>query len=126
MTRLRRRRNPRQYFELLYPTGKDFSKWVEVLTKRPKLKDMMAVGNIFKAILDRDETSLNSYMNDLLKAHEGIAKHGALRETAEGFLCMSAMSLAYAAHQYDLKVNVKSDYFSDGYLDFLIKHQSSH
>jgi len=45
-----------------------------------------------------------------------------LPETSEGFMSMSAMSLAYAAHQYDINVDVKSDYFSAGYLEYLLEH----
>ena len=109
-------------FELLNPTGMDFSTPINILTKRPKWKDLVAIGKTFKAILDRDKIAFNMALEELLIVHQGKAKHGILRETAEGFMCMSAMSLAYAAYQYGLKANVKSEYYSEGYLDFLIEH----
>jgi hypothetical protein len=108
--------------ELLYPTGIDISVYIKNLMAYPKIRDLYAIGEIFRAIIARDMTSVNAGMEKLLNVHQGKAKHGVLRETPEGFLCMSAMSLAYAAHQYGLKVNINNEYFSAGYLEFLIEH----
>jgi hypothetical protein len=53
-----------------------------------------------------------------------MAKHGDLRWTAEGLLCMPAMSLAYVARKRDLKVEIENDYLSIGYLEYLLQHES--
>jgi hypothetical protein len=108
--------------EILYPTGIDISPWVQILMAKPGFKEMVASGQVFQSVLDRDEIALNSAIKELLNIHQGKAKHGILRETPEGFLCMSAMSLAYAAHRYGLKVDVDSEYFSPGYLNYMIEH----
>jgi len=108
--------------ELLYPTGFNIPLWIQNLTVKPSIKDMFAIGQVFQAILDRDAIGLNSATENLLLSHQGKAKHGILRETPEGFICMSAMSLAYVAHKYDMKVIVTSEYFSPGYLNFMIEH----
>lgn len=93
---------------------------VTALARRPKLKDWYAKGQALKAIEIRDEIALRTALLDLLKAHEGIAKHGSLRWSAEGFLSMPAMALAYAARKQGLRVEIENDYFSQGYLDYLI------
>ena len=111
--------------EILHPTGVDISKWIQNLTAKPSIKDLFAIGQVFQAILDRDTTAVNTAMEKLLIAHQGKAKHGVLRETSEGFLCMSAMSLAYAAHQYGFMVASESEYFSADYLNFMIEHADS-
>ena len=83
--------------ELLTSSENKIYSWIPELIKRPKIKDIYAIGISFQAILDKNINDFNNGLTELLKAHEGMAKHGALRETAEGFICMSAMSLAYIA-----------------------------
>jgi tetratricopeptide (TPR) repeat protein len=110
--------------ELLFPTGVDMSNWIEKILKYPKYKDMFAIGQVLQAILMKDQLSYNAALANLLKAHEGMAKHGSLRETPEGLLCMAAMSLAYAAYRHHLRTEIEHDYFSNGYLEFLIQRST--
>jgi len=109
--------------ELLYPTGADFSIWINELLKSPKNKDIFAIGNVFEAILSKNQSLLNSALINLLKAHEGMAKYGGLRETAEGLLCMPAMSLSYAACKRNMTIDIENDYLSLGYLEFLLNQE---
>ena len=90
------------------------------LERRPKLKEWYAKGQALQALTHRDETALHTALLALLKAHEGIAKHGSLRWTAVGFLSMAAMALAYGARKQGLRVVIVNDYFSQGYLDYLL------
>jgi tetratricopeptide (TPR) repeat protein len=106
--------------ELLYPTGWDISISINGLTKKDKWKFIYALGWSIKAIIEDDHQGLINALIALLKAHEGMAKHGVLRETSEGFICMSAMSLAFAAFQHNITVDLENEYFSLGYLHFLI------
>jgi len=108
--------------ELLHPTGMDISQSIRNLTAKPSIKDMYAIGQVFQAILDRDKNAVNTAMEKLLVAHQGQAKHGMLRETPEGFISMPGMSLAYAAHQYGLDLDIVSEYFSADYLAFLLEY----
>ena len=110
--------------ELLSPSRNDITKWIQGLLKKPKVKDTFAMGKVFQAILDENQSAFNDGLTHLLKAHEGIAKYGSLRESAEGLLCMSAMSLAYVASKRNLKVQVENDYFSIGYLEYLLGFQN--
>jgi hypothetical protein len=57
--------------------------------------------------------------SDLLLAHRGMAKFGGLRETPEGYLCLPAMALSKVALDCGMVVNVESEFFSQGYLEYL-------
>jgi len=106
--------------ELLLPSGWEIDKSIQGLLSKPKIKDGCAMGHALESIVKNDQTNFTTSMLSLLKAHEGMAKHGGLRETAEGFLCMPAMSLAYVASKRNLKVEFENDYLSIGYLEFLL------
>ncbi len=108
--------------ELLLPAGNEIDPWIQGLLKKPKVKDTFAIGQVLQAIVEENQIGLDSALESLLKAHAGMAKYGGLRETAEGLLCMPAMSLAYVALQRGLTVNIENDYFSRGYVDYLIEH----
>lgn len=106
--------------ELLVPSGWDLSNSIKGLLKKPKWKITYAAGQVLQSITDGNSLGLNSTLPELLKAHEGSAKHGELRETAEGLICMQAMALAYAALKRKLKIEIENEYFSKGYLEFLL------
>jgi len=107
--------------EYLIPSGWEISTSIKELLKRQKYKDMFAIGQALQAIDDQNSAAFENAITALLKAHEGMAKYGSLRETPEGLMCMSAMSLAYVAHKRDIVVDIENDYFSEGYLQFLVK-----
>jgi hypothetical protein len=106
--------------ELLLPSGWDMSVSIRELLKRPRWKLTYAIGHVLQSIVDGNSLTLNNALLDLLKVHEGKAKHGELRETSEGLICMQAMSLAYAALKRNMNVEIEHEYFSRGYLDFLL------
>jgi hypothetical protein len=105
--------------ELLTSTEKGIYSAISKLKKKNKIKDYFAIGIILDAIIKHDETLLNAGLTDLLRAHEGMAKHGALRETSEGYICMQAMSLAYISKKRNLSVQIKNEYLPLEYVDFL-------
>jgi tetratricopeptide (TPR) repeat protein len=96
--------------------------YVTGLLKKPKIKDTFAMGQTIAAIIGRDQLAFDAAMDGLLRAHRGMAKFGALRETPEGFLCLPAMSLSAIALERGLEVNAESEYLSKGYLDHLLQH----
>lgn len=98
----------------------DFSPHINTLKKKPKYKDLYSIGNAIESILEMDEIGLQNSLYDLLKSHAGMAKHGALRESAEGLICLSAMSLGLAAQKRGMSLNIENEYFSMGYLNYLI------
>ena len=106
--------------EILLPGSGDINGWIKDLKKRPKYKDLYAAGFALQAILDRNQEAFTQALQAFLKAHEGMAKYGGLRYTSEGWLCLPAMSLSYAAHQKGLKVEVENEYLSMGYLAYLL------
>jgi tetratricopeptide (TPR) repeat protein len=97
--------------------------YVAGLIKKPKIKDTFAMGTTIKAIIGRNQAEFDAALDDLLRAHRGRAKFGALRETPEGFLCLPAMSLAKMALQRSMNVKSESEYMSKGYLDYLLQRQ---
>jgi hypothetical protein len=106
--------------ELLLPTDKGISSQVQELLRRPKAKDMYATGLALQAILIDNQTGLENALEKLLHVHEGQAKHGDLRWTAEGLLCLPAMALAFVARKRGLRVNLTNDYLNLGYLEYLL------
>jgi tetratricopeptide (TPR) repeat protein len=93
------------------------------LLKKPKVKDTFAMGQAIQAIVERDQSAFDEALDNLLKAHRGMAKFGGLRETPEGFLCLPAMSLSKTALERDMEVNADSEYLSMGYLNYLLQLQ---
>jgi hypothetical protein len=105
--------------ELMYPSQGDMQYWIKDLLKRPTYKDMVAVGHAIDAISKDDGQGFTRSLQELLIVHEGMAKYGQLRQTPEGWLCLSAMCLAVIARQKGFSIKVESDYFSFGYLEFI-------
>lgn len=85
----------------------------------PKLKDLYAAGQAVQAIMERNQTTLDNALTVVVLAHRGMAKFGGLRETPEGYLCLPAMALAKLALDRGMTVNVESEYFVKGYLEYL-------
>lgn len=107
--------------EYLLPSGWDISVSIKGLIRRPTWKLTFAIGHVIQSIMDQDTPALRDTLLNLLKVHEGMAKHGALRETPEGLICMQAMSLAYVARKRGMKIDIENEYLSLGYLDFLVE-----
>jgi hypothetical protein len=106
--------------EMLIPQSGNINDWISELLKRPKYKDLYAAGLTIQAIQDHDQSAFDSSLRSLLKVHEGKAKFGELRLTPSGWLCLPAMVLSYLAFRENLSVNVESDYFSLGYLEYIM------
>jgi hypothetical protein len=109
--------------ELLAPSGTDGMVWIQGLLKKPGVKDTFAMGQVLQAIVTEQQSSLDTALARLLEAHEGIAKHGSLRDSAEGLLSMAAMSLAYVALKRNFRVEIENDYLSIAYLEHLLKRE---
>lgn len=107
--------------ELLSPSDRDISKLIEGVLRRQTWKLTYAIGHVLQAIVKGDANELNSNLVNLLRVHDGMAKRGNLRATAEGLICMQAMSLAYVARKYDLPVRVENEYMPLNYLDLAYK-----
>jgi hypothetical protein len=105
--------------ELLSSSGWDISKSIEGLLRKPKWKDTYAIGQVLQSIIDENSPSLEIAMMSLLKVHAGMAKHGGLRENAEGLICLPAMSLAYVARKRDMKIEIENQYLPLSYLDYV-------
>lgn len=94
--------------------------YVPGLLKRRKVKYTYAMGKTIEALIARDQAAFDSSLDDLLKAHRGMAKFGGLRETPEGFLCLPAMSLSKMALERGMELNAESEYLSRDYLNYLL------
>jgi tetratricopeptide (TPR) repeat protein len=106
---------------LLANQDEDALKCVPELVKRPKIKDMLAIGQIIRALVEHNQVDFSIALDELLDAHNGMVKFGALRETPEGFLCLPAMSLSRITLDRGLNVNTKSEYLSLEYLTLIGK-----
>ncbi len=96
--------------------------WIAKLLEKPKIKESYYMGEAFQAILDKNEINLHLALSNLLGIHQGKARHGGLRETAEGLICLSAMTLGYIGLINKMRVTVESEYFSVRYLEYLLKN----
>jgi hypothetical protein len=106
--------------ELLLFSNMNILQRIQVLLKKPKFKNMYTIGLTLQAIIDKNQIDFNRALENMLQVHEGQAKHGDLRWTAEGLVCLSAMTLSYIAIKHGLKIEVKNDYLSTDYLQFLM------
>jgi hypothetical protein len=111
--------------EILYPSSGKLDEWIGDLLKRPKYKDLYAAGLTLQSIRNHDQSGFNQSFQMLLKVHEGQAKLGGLRWSPQAWLCLHAMTLAYLAVKKDLEVTVSNEYFSLGYLKFLLDREVS-
>jgi len=91
---------------------------VPAILKRPKYKDVYAVGLVVQAIANRRQEDFDAALAQLLQAHRGQAKFGQLRESPEGYLCLHAMTLVRVAQEYGLTVTSDSEYLSLPYLAY--------
>jgi hypothetical protein len=99
--------------------------YVPGLLKDHKIKWTFALGKAIESVLRCEQQGFDIAMEELLKAHRGMAKFGGLRETPEGFLCLPGMSLSAIALGRGLALDAESEYLSGGYLDYLLQHQTS-
>lgn len=91
------------------------------LLKKPKVKWTYAAGKTIQAIIDRDQPGFDQALEELLRAHRGMATVGGIRESPEGFLCLQAMSLARLAGERGMAANAESEYLNKDYLQFLLE-----
>jgi hypothetical protein len=90
------------------------------LTTAVKAKDINAIGICMDGIIASNPVKFNSSLETLLDYHSRQATIGSLRATAEGLLCMPAMSLVYAATTRGLEVEkIDSNYISMEYLKYV-------
>ena len=89
--------------------------WIDKLLERKKVKEILFEGEALLAIKNQNESGFNMALLDLLKVHNGQAKQGGLRWTAEGLICMPAMSMIYIAQQHGIKTVVASEYIVPEY-----------
>ena len=108
--------------ELNQMKNSDLSSYISRLKSLPKYPDIFAIGAAIEAISRADNEAFHQSINLLLEAHKGIAKRGSLRGTAEGLICLPAMSLGLLAVKRKMPINYESEYFSMGYLQFLMQH----
>lgn len=95
------------------------SEYVDGLLLRPKYVYYRSTGLAVKAIIENNKTSFRQSMDILLKTHDGMTKHGMLRESPEGFISLPAMSLTYAALRRGMKVDINSEYVPIDYLYYI-------
>jgi hypothetical protein len=89
--------------------------WIQKIITKPSVKYTYLLGQSLQAITTKCEIEFNQALDGLLKIHDGQAKHGALRETAEGLICMPAMSLIYLAMKNGISITVESEYIAPDY-----------
>lgn len=105
--------------ERLLSPDTDITAHITGLLQWPKVKDGIAMGEALQAIVANDQHGFDHALSNLLGVHRGMAHHGDLRHSAEGLLCMPAMVLAHVALKHYLRIEVKDDYLSMGYLESL-------
>jgi hypothetical protein len=109
--------------ELWMLKGAEARQWIEGLLRDKDIKDGYAMGQTLQAVVENDQEAFNAGLKSLLKVQEGMVRRGGLRDTAEGLLCMPAMSLACLALLKGMRLEVESEYLSAGYLGFLLDYR---
>jgi tetratricopeptide (TPR) repeat protein len=99
--------------------------YVRELLRKPKVKDMYAIGQVLSGIVMRDGSAVDKALDQLVSVHNGQVKNGALRETPEGYISMAAMSLVKMCMDRGITTSIKSMYINREYLDFLNTDRST-
>jgi hypothetical protein len=92
---------------------------IDELLKRESIKDMYFIGLSLQALREKDSSNFKDMVDTLLEIHHRKVLYGGLRDAAEGLVCMSAMSLVYAAKLAGMKINFENQYLPVKYLDYL-------
>lgn len=108
--------------ELWQPQGKNLSEWINNIRSRAQFKMGKFMGDAIQSMVESNEDQFNSSMEDILKIHNGMAKHGIIRESPERYLCLTAMSLGLLAIRKNISLNIENEYFSPGYLMYLLSN----
>jgi hypothetical protein len=98
----------------------DPHKYANLLQLENRNKYGFYLGSSLYALSTQNTPKFIESLQGLLKAHEGSAKHGGLRWTAERFICLSAMSLGLLAMKRGMEVIINNEYFSMDYLEYLL------
>jgi tetratricopeptide (TPR) repeat protein len=105
---------------LLSRRDEEADPYLHGLLRKPKFRWTHAAGKAIEGLVERDQPRFDQALDELLKAHRGMATVGGIRESPEGFLCLQAMSLARLAIERSLTVSAESEYLNNGYLRFLL------
>ena len=70
-------------------------------------------------LVDRHDEAVPAAIERLLQVHANSAKHGALRDTHERYICLPAMAISILATNIGININSKSEYYSESYLQLL-------
>jgi tetratricopeptide (TPR) repeat protein len=79
------------------------------------------LGNSFVAILNSEERKLRDALIFLLKKHQNEMNSGIIRDI---YLCLDAMVISLISAFRGVEVHVKSKYYSEGYIKYLISERS--
>lgn len=93
----------------------DFRFWLEKLLSKQSVKESFCEGKAIQGIADHDESNFKQALGELLLIHDRQVKHGMLRETGEGLICMSGMSLVYLAITNGMIVDIINEYIVPDY-----------
>ena len=79
------------------------------------------LGKSFESIIRGDEIQIKYGLIFLLDKHQNEMKNGIIRNS---YLCLEAMTLSLLSSLRDLDVHIKSKYYSEGYIKFLISERN--
>jgi len=94
--------------------------WIKELLAKPAIKEGYEMGNIFQAIVDSNQNRFDVSLRNLLNLHKKAARYGSLRDTPEGLISLSALSLAYCAVKKNLYIDYTDSNFPIQYINFLL------
>ena len=94
-------------------------KHVAQLIAKPRFKLTFEAGAAIQELVDRHDEAVPAAIERLLQVHANSAKHGALRDTHERYICLPAMAISILATNIGININSKSEYYSESYLQLL-------
>ena len=111
--------------ELIVDNDNRAVEYVPGLLQYPEYREMVAIGQTIAAVVHRAQAEFDNALTVLLEAHRGMAQHGALRSTPEGFISLPGMCLAKMALDRGLVIQLASEYLPKDYLAYLQHNQAS-
>jgi len=91
--------------------------WIQKLIENSSAALQYSSGRALQAIIGGNKSAFRDQLCEILRIHDGQAKHGGLRETAEGLICMPAMSIIFLGVQKEMIVEIQSEYIAPDYFE---------
>ncbi len=106
-------------FNVITKNQVDNKEYINKLLRYPKEKLFYSIGMALSCLMEKNEKELELSFTQILRAHDGCARFGELKASAEGFLCLPANSIYLATIENQLSIDFKNGYLADKYMAYI-------